>query len=54
MKLLGIINMGFNIRDFSEFIKYWKNNWSSMRDFKKAYDSIRREVLAFSQALETP
>jgi hypothetical protein len=37
---------------FSAFIRYWTNNKSTMRtvhqlfiDFKKAYDSVRREVM---------
>jgi hypothetical protein len=56
MKLLGIICVGFDVTDqllirFSAFVRYWRNNWSTMRqyidfiDFKKVYDSVRREVL---------
>jgi hypothetical protein len=50
MKLLGIISVGFNVTDqllirFSAFVKYWRKNGSTMRQFKKAYDSVRREVL---------
>jgi hypothetical protein len=58
MKLLGIISVGFNITDqllirFSAFVRYWrKNKWEYNEavhqlfiDFKKAYDSVRREVL---------
>jgi hypothetical protein len=56
MKLLGIINVGFDItnqlmiRSFA-FIRYWRKKWEYSKtvhqlfiDFKKAYDSIRREV----------
>jgi hypothetical protein len=38
------------IRSFA-FVRYWRKNGSTMRqyisyrDFKKAYDSVRREVL---------
>jgi hypothetical protein len=54
MKLLGIISVGFDVTNqllirFSAFVRYWRKNWSTMRqyiiDFKKAYDSVRREVL---------
>jgi hypothetical protein len=54
MKLLGIINMGFDVPDqlligFSAFARYWRKNVSTVRqyvvDFKKAYDSVMREVL---------
>jgi hypothetical protein len=60
MKLLGIINVGFDITDqlqiscFASF-RYWRKNGSTIRqyissaqlssDFKKAYDLVRREVL---------
>jgi sorting nexin-29 len=56
MKLLGIINVGSNIIDqllirFSAFIRYWRK-WEYNEtvyqlfiDFKKAYDSVRREEL---------
>jgi hypothetical protein len=30
---------------FSAFISYWRKNWSTMRQYMKAYDSVRREVL---------
>jgi hypothetical protein len=57
MKLLGIISVGFNVTDrlqiiFSAFIRYWRKIWKYNEtvhqlfiDFKKAYDSVRREVL---------
>jgi hypothetical protein len=57
MKLLGIINVGSNIIGqllitFSASVRYWRKNWEYndtvhqlFRDFKKAYDSARREVL---------
>jgi hypothetical protein len=57
MKLLGTISVDFNITDqllirFSAFVRYWKKNWEYnetvhqlFTDFKKAYDSVRREVL---------
>jgi hypothetical protein len=55
MKLLGIINVSSNIIDqllikFSAFIleKKWEYNESVHQlfiDFKKAYDSVKREVL---------
>jgi hypothetical protein len=56
MKLLGITSGGLNIIDqllirYFVFIRYWRQNWSTMRqyiscsDFKKTYDSVRREVL---------
>jgi hypothetical protein len=56
MKLLEIISVGFDvtdqllIRSFA-FVRYWRKNGSTMRvhqlfvDFKKAHDSVRREVL---------
>jgi hypothetical protein len=52
MKLLGIISVGFDVTDqllirFYAFVRYYKK-WSTMRlyiSFKKAYDSVRREVL---------
>jgi hypothetical protein len=58
MKLFGIISVGSNvinqllIRSFA-FIRYCRKNGTIMRqtvhqlfvDFKKAYDSVRREVL---------
>jgi sorting nexin-29 len=54
---LGIISESFNIKDqllirFSEFVRYWGEKWEYNEtvyqlfiDFKKAYDSVRREVL---------
>jgi hypothetical protein len=57
MKLLGIISEGFDITyqlliRFSAFVRYCRRNWEYNRtvhnlfiDFKKAYDSERREVL---------
>jgi hypothetical protein len=53
MKLLGIISVGFDITDqllirFSAFVSYWEYNETVHQifvDFKKAYDSVRREVL---------
>jgi hypothetical protein len=50
MKLLGIISMGFDVTDqllirFSAFVRYWRKKWELFIDFKKAYDSVRREVL---------
>jgi hypothetical protein len=47
---------GIGVRDqlltrFSAFLRYWRKNGSTMRqcisysDFKKAYYSVRREVL---------
>jgi hypothetical protein len=53
MKLLGITSVGFNVTDqplirFSAFVKYWEYNETVHQlfiVFKKAYDSVRREVL---------
>jgi hypothetical protein len=57
MKLLGIINVGFDITDqllirYFEFVWTWKKKWEYNEkvhqlfiDFKKDYDSVRREVL---------
>jgi hypothetical protein len=54
MRLLGIISVGFDVTDqlmirTFTFVKYWRRNGSTMRqlftDFKKACDSVRREVL---------
>jgi hypothetical protein len=57
MKLLGIISVGFDIPyqlliRFSAFVRYWRKKWEYNEtvhqlfiDFKKAYDSVRREVL---------
>jgi hypothetical protein len=54
MKLLGITSVGVDVTDqllirFSAFIRYWRKNGSTMKhqlfmNFKKAYDSVRREV----------
>jgi hypothetical protein len=51
MKLLGIISVGFNITD-QLLIRYWRKKWEYsvavhqlFVDFKRAYDSVRREVL---------
>jgi hypothetical protein len=54
MKLLGIISVGFDITDqllirsFAS-VRYWRKKWEYNEtvfvDFKKAYDSVRREVL---------
>jgi hypothetical protein len=57
MKLLGIINVGSIITDllwirFSTSGRYWRKKWEYngtvhqlFIDFKKAYDSVKREVL---------
>jgi hypothetical protein len=54
-KLLGIISVGFDATGqlliiYSAFVKYSKKKWNEAVhqlsvDFKKAYDSVRREVL---------
>jgi hypothetical protein len=56
-EILGIMNVGFDITDqllirFSAFDRYWRKKWEYNEtvhqlfiDFKKAYDSVRREVL---------
>jgi hypothetical protein len=56
-KLLEIISVGFDITDqplirFFSFVRYWRKKWEYNEtvchlfiDFKKAYDSVRREVL---------
>ena len=56
-KLLGIINVDFDatgqlLTIYSAFIKYWRGEWEHneavhqlFTDFKKAYDSVRTEVL---------
>jgi hypothetical protein len=48
--------VGFDVTDqllirFSAFVRYWRKNWEYNEtvhqlfiDFKKAYDSVRREV----------
>jgi hypothetical protein len=57
MKLLGTISVGFDETDqllirFSAFVRYWgeKSDYNEavhqfFIDFKKAYDSVRKEVL---------
>jgi hypothetical protein len=56
MKLLGLISVGFDITEqvlirFSTFVIYWRESGNTMRvyqlfiDFRKACDSVRREVL---------
>jgi hypothetical protein len=54
MKLLGIIS---DVTDqllirFSAFVRYWRKKWEYnetvhqlLLDLKKAYDSVRREIL---------
>ena len=56
-KLLGIVNVDSNATGrlliiYSAFVKYWWKKWEYNEavhrlfiDFKKAYDSVRREVL---------
>jgi hypothetical protein len=55
-EIIGDDQCGFDITDqllirISAFVRYWRKNGSTMRqyigysDFKKAYDSVRREVL---------
>jgi hypothetical protein len=55
-KLLGIISVGFDVTDkllirFSAFVRYWRKMkfnetvHQPFIDFKKAYDSVRREEL---------
>jgi hypothetical protein len=56
MELLGTISVDFDITDqllirFCAFVRYWKKSEYNETvhqlfiDFKKAYDSMRREVL---------
>jgi hypothetical protein len=57
MKLLGIINVGSNVIHqllirFSAFVRYWRKKWEYNEtvhqlfiDFKKVYDSVRKEIL---------
>jgi hypothetical protein len=57
MKLLGTISVDFDVTDqllirFSAFVRYWKKMWEYngtvyqlFIDFKKAYDSVGRQVL---------
>jgi hypothetical protein len=57
MKLLGIISVGFDVTHqllirFFAFVRYWRKKWEYNEtvlqiflDFKKSYDSVRREVL---------
>jgi hypothetical protein len=56
MTLLEIISVGFDVTDqilirFSAFVRNWKKKWENNEavhqlfiDFKKAYDSVWREV----------
>jgi hypothetical protein len=57
MKLLRIISVDFNVTDqllirFSSFVRYWRKKWEYNEtvhqlfiEFKKAFNSVRREVL---------
>jgi hypothetical protein len=57
MKLVGITSLGFGVTDqvlirILAFVRYWKRKWECNEtvhqlfiDFKKAYDSVSREVL---------
>ena len=57
MKLLGIISFNFDVPGklliiYSAFVKYFREKWEYYEavhqqfiDFRKAYDSVRREVL---------
>jgi hypothetical protein len=50
MKLLGIISVDFDITDQIFCDTYWRKEYNEtvhqlFIDFKKAYDSVRREVL---------
>jgi hypothetical protein len=57
MKLVETINVGCDETEhllirFSAFVRYWRKKWEYNEtvhqlfiDFKKAYDSVRREVL---------
>jgi hypothetical protein len=57
MKLLGIISVGFDVTDqpvirFSAIVRYWRKKWKYnetvyqiFTGFKKACDSVKREVL---------
>jgi hypothetical protein len=57
MKLSGIISMGFDVTDqllirFYAFVRYGRKKWEYNEavnqlflDFKKAYDSVRMDVL---------
>jgi hypothetical protein len=58
MKLLGIISVDLDVTDqqllirLSAFVRYWRKKWEQNEtvhqlfiDFKKAYDSVSREVL---------
>ena len=56
-KLLGFINVDFDAIDqlliiYSAFVRYLRKKWEYNKavhklfiDFKKAYDSVRREVM---------
>jgi hypothetical protein len=64
MKLLVIISVNFDIIDYiliqySALIRYWRKNENTVElvhhlfvDFKKAYDSVSREVLYYSILIE--
>jgi hypothetical protein len=57
MKLLGTINVGFDVTDkilnrYFAFVRYWGKKWGYNEavhqlfiDFKETYDSVRWEVL---------
>jgi hypothetical protein len=56
VKIQGIINVGFDVTDLvliiSALVRYWRKKLEYNEtvhqlfiDFKKAYDSVRREVL---------
>jgi hypothetical protein len=57
MKLSGIISVSFDVTDqllirFSASIEYWRTKWEYNEtvhqlsiDFKKTYDTVKREVL---------
>jgi hypothetical protein len=58
MKLFGTISEDFGVTDqllirFSAFVRYWKKGEYNetvhqlLVDFKKAYDSVRRQVLSY-------
>jgi hypothetical protein len=57
MRLLGTVSVDFDVTDelvtrFSAFVRYYRKKWECNEtvhqlfiDVKKAYDSVRREVL---------
>jgi hypothetical protein len=61
-KLLGIINVDFKAKDqlvitYSAFIKYLRKNGNKIRlftDFKKACDSVRKEVFYDTLSFVSP